>query len=120
MTVVAGAAAVVGEAFASRAVGMVALTGTSTLSGLVKGTLVVDNDFLHTSRGDWHKVEKAHKEFRTILVTLYYFDSEMLVWLACMGFCLLISNFPFPATGQSTDFDCCTIVFDVVSWHPEL
>ncbi len=52
MTVVAGAAAVVGEAFASRAVGMVALTGTSTLSGLVKGTLVVDNDFLHTSRGD--------------------------------------------------------------------
>ncbi len=81
MTVVAGAAAaVVCEASASRAVSMVALAGTSTLSGLVKGTLVVDNDFLHTSRGDWHKVEKAHKEFRIILLTLYFL---ILRWWCC-------------------------------------
>ncbi len=78
--VVAGAAAVVCEASASRAFAMVALASTGTLSGLVIGALAVDSNFLHRGRGGWHKVEKVHKEFRIILVTLYFL---ILRWWCC-------------------------------------
>ncbi len=45
---------------------------------------------------------EAHKEFRIVLVTLHYFDSEVMVRLACMGFGLLTD-------GSSPDTQYCEV-----------